>query len=83
MYNESISVQTEICRYKFDNYEDVGNDLCKSKGMILIHPAMRCSEEKVKSRLWEGKGIVVDGKIEVIGMNMLEKLWMKLREEKC
>lgn len=44
---------------------------------------MRCSEEKVKSRLWEGKGIVVDGKIEVIGMNMLGKLWMKLREEKC
>jgi 5'-3' exonuclease len=38
------------------NYEEVRNDLCKSKGMILIHPAMRCSEEKVKSILWEGKG---------------------------
>jgi len=55
-YNESICVQTEICRYKIDNYEEVRNDLCKSKGMILIHPAMRCSEEKVKSILWEGKG---------------------------
>jgi hypothetical protein len=29
--------------------------------------------------LWEGKGVVCDGKIEVIGGNMLGKLWMELR----
>ena len=77
----SINVQIEICKYKFDNYEKVQNDLYKTTGKILIHPAMRCSEEKIKSRLWEGKGIVVDGKIKVIGNNMLGNLWMKLRDK--
>lgn len=79
----SIDVQIEICNYKFDNYNEVRDELCKSMGKILVHPAMRCSEEKVRNRLWEGKGIVVDGKVNVIGMNMLGKLWMNLREEKC
>ena len=44
---------------------------------------MRCSDEKVKSRLWEGRLIIVDGNTQVIGMNMLGKIWMKLRDEKC
>lgn len=80
-HKESINVQTEICNYKFNNYEVVRNELIASKGKILIHPAMRCSEEKVKDKLWEGKGIVIDGKIQVLGMNMLGNLWMKLRDE--
>jgi predicted NAD-dependent protein-ADP-ribosyltransferase YbiA (DUF1768 family) len=80
-YKESVNVQIEICKYKFNNYLEVRNELIASKGKILIHPAMRCSEEKVKDKLWEGKGIIVDGKIEVLGMNMLGKLWMKLRDE--
>lgn len=81
-YIQSINVQVEICNYKFENYENVRNDLYKNKNKILIHPAMRCSEEKVKNRLWEGKGIVVDGKIKVIGKNMLGNLWMKIRDDK-
>lgn len=56
--NLSIRVQIEICKYKFENYEEVKNDLCKSNSKILIHPAMRNSEDKVKSRLWEGKAIM-------------------------
>ena len=52
----SIEVQKEICKWKYDQYEEVRKDLEKSKGKILVHPAMRCSEENVKSRLWEGKG---------------------------
>lgn len=79
----SISVQIEICKYKFENYEDVRNDLVKSHGKILVHPAMRCPSDKVKHKLWEGKGIIVDGKIEVIGKNMLGNLWMKLRDDIC
>jgi predicted NAD-dependent protein-ADP-ribosyltransferase YbiA (DUF1768 family) len=78
-YSLSIDVQKEICKYKYDNYEEVRGDLVKSKGKILIHPAMRCSEEKLKSRLWEGKGVIVDGKIEVIGKNMLGDIWMNIR----
>jgi predicted NAD-dependent protein-ADP-ribosyltransferase YbiA (DUF1768 family) len=76
----SISVQEEICKYKFENYEVVREDLQKSKGKILVHPALRCSEDKLEYRLWEGKGIVVDGKIKIIGKNMLGNLWMKLRD---
>jgi predicted NAD-dependent protein-ADP-ribosyltransferase YbiA (DUF1768 family) len=76
----SIDVQIEICKYKYENYEEVRDELRRSKGKILVHPDMRCSEEKLKSRLWEGKGVVVDGKIEVIGRNMLGNLWMKIRD---
>jgi len=76
----SVDVQVNICKYKFENYKEVRDDLLKSVGKILIHPAMRCSEEKVRTRMWEGKGIVVDGKIEVIGKNRLGKIWMTLRD---
>ena len=78
----SVNIQWEICKYKFEHYEEVRNDLCVvSKGKVLIHPALRCSEDNLKKRLWEGKGVVVDGKIEVLGRNMLGNLWMKLRDE--
>ena len=80
-YMLSVDVQIEICKYKYENYEEVRNELMKSKGKILIHPAMRCSEENVKNKLWEGKGVIVDGNIEVIGMNMLGNLWMKIRDK--
>ena len=72
-----IEVQREICQYKFVNYDRVRSDLILSAGRVLIHPAMRCGNDKVRGRLWEGKGVVVDGRIEVIGGNMLGKLWME------
>jgi len=75
----SGEVQYEICRYKVENYEEVRDDLCKSIGKILIHPAMRCSEEKIVSKFWEGKGIVRDGKIVVLGENRLGNIWMDIR----
>jgi predicted NAD-dependent protein-ADP-ribosyltransferase YbiA (DUF1768 family) len=77
----SIKVQEEICIYKILNYEEVKMDLIKTKGKVLVHPALRCSEEKLKNRLWEGKGIVVDGKVEILGRNMLGNIWMSKREE--
>jgi predicted NAD-dependent protein-ADP-ribosyltransferase YbiA (DUF1768 family) len=80
-YRMSVDVQIEICKYKYENYEEVKEELFKSKGKILIHPAMRCNEEKVKGKIWEGKGIVVDGVVKVIGGNMLGNLWMKIRDE--
>jgi predicted NAD-dependent protein-ADP-ribosyltransferase YbiA (DUF1768 family) len=77
----SVDIQIDICKYKYDNYKEVKDTLVKSKGKVLIHPAMRCSEEKVKSRLWEGKGVIVDGNVKVIGGNMLGNLWMKIRDK--
>jgi len=76
----SIDVQHEICSWKFNNYEEVKKDLLKSGNKILIHPAMRCSQEKLENtRLWEGKAVVVDGKIVILGKNLLGNIWMKQR----
>jgi predicted NAD-dependent protein-ADP-ribosyltransferase YbiA (DUF1768 family) len=79
--NISIDVQNEICIYKWKNVEEVRNDLVKSMGKILVHPAMRCSEEKLKKKYWEGKGVVVDDKIVILGKNRLGNIWMKIRDE--
>jgi|LauGreDrversion2_2_1035103.scaffolds.fasta_scaffold00611_2 predicted NAD-dependent protein-ADP-ribosyltransferase YbiA (DUF1768 family) len=77
--NISQVVQKEICDYKFRLYEQVRTDLTKSGNKLLIHPAMRCSEEKLETRIWEGKGVIRDGKVSVIGGNALGNLWAKLR----
>lgn len=77
--NISRIVQKEICDYKFRLYQEVRNDLLKSGNKLLIHPAMRCSEEKLETRIWEGKGVIRDGKVTVIGGNALGNLWAKLR----
>lgn len=74
-----VDVQREMCLYKYDNYEVVRDDLVNSGVKLLVHPAMRVSDEKVLSNIWCGRAKVVDGKIEVIGRNMLGELWMELR----
>jgi predicted NAD-dependent protein-ADP-ribosyltransferase YbiA (DUF1768 family) len=77
----SVEVQEKICKWKIDHYEEVREDLLKSGDKLLVHPAMRCSEEKLGERIWEGKGVVRDGQIVVLGKNMLGNIWMKCREE--
>lgn len=76
----SLQVQREICQWKIDTYQEVRDDLQKSGTTLLIHPALRCSLDKVQSRLWEGKAVMVDGKIIVLGKNMLGQLWMEYRD---
>jgi ribA/ribD-fused uncharacterized protein len=73
----SVEVQKEICRWKFENYKEVRDDLIKSGSKILIHPAMRCSH--VESRIWEGKASLKYGELVVLGQNILGKIWMELR----
>lgn len=76
----SLEVQKEICRWKLDNYKEVRDDLLKSGTKILIHPALRSSETDLERRIWEGKATVLpDGKLVVLGQNMLGKIWMELR----
>jgi len=76
----SVTVQREICKWKVDNYAEVREDLVKSGTRILIHPAMRCNEEiLVKKKLWEGKAVVRDGKVVVLGKNRLGNIWMDFR----
>jgi len=76
-----IQVQREICQWKLNTYEEVREDLRKSGTTILIHPALRCGLDKVKSRLWEGKATIVDGQVVVVGKNMLGVLWMEYRNQ--
>jgi hypothetical protein len=55
----------------------------KSKGKILIHPALRCSEVLIeRKKVWEGRAIIKDGKLVIIGKNQLGNIWMKLRDNK-
>ena len=74
-------VQVEICKSKYEKYEVVRNDLKNTGNKILIHPAMRCSEDKVKYRIWEGKAVLgEDGEIQVLGGNKLGFIWMYIRD---
>jgi predicted NAD-dependent protein-ADP-ribosyltransferase YbiA (DUF1768 family) len=81
----SVEVQLEISKYKLDTYVEVQDDLRKSGTKVLVHPAARVSDEKVKERFWEGRAFVSDegtreeGTVTIIGQNMLGKIWMDLR----
>lgn len=77
----SMDVQFEICNWKFRHHATVRDDLLSSKGKLLIHPALRCSEEALASRVWEGKGVVRDGQIVVLGRNVLGRMWMQIRDD--
>ena len=46
----SIDVQKQISQFKFDTYPQVKDDLLKSAGKILVHPAMRCAREMLLGR---------------------------------
>jgi len=72
---ECVQVQTRICRYKFEHEEEVRADLRKSGSLVLIHPA-RCNDDQIKRRIWEGR-MTPQG--EVIGGNVLGKIWMEFR----
>lgn len=77
---QSIKVQEQICIWKLDNNEIVKTDLIKSERKLLIHPALRCSEMLIeKKTIWEGRAIMRDGRLIVIGRNQLGNIWMKLR----
>lgn len=76
-YDISQDVQFDICKYKIKHYQEVCEWLKKSGNKILIHPAMRCNDEKTKDKIWEGR--FVNG--EIIGQNKLGYMWMQLRDE--
>jgi hypothetical protein len=75
----SLDVQFAICEWKAGRYETVREDLLRSAGRILVHPALRCSEAKLASRTWEGRAVVQDGRVVVLGRNALGRMWMQIR----
>ena len=76
----SSEVQIKISMYKYETYDEVKEDIKNSGNKILVHPALRTSEEKIMTRTWEGKAVLTDGKVTVIGVNRLGNIWMDLRE---
>ncbi len=80
-YGISMNVQKEICKYKLENYEEVREWLKKSGKCMLIHPALRCSDDNMKDKIWEGRMILSDdGNFEIIGGNKLGEIWMSFRD---
>jgi predicted NAD-dependent protein-ADP-ribosyltransferase YbiA (DUF1768 family) len=79
-FSIGLDVQKEICLWKYKHFEEVRNDLLKSQKKILIHPAMRVNEEKVKNKFWEGRCVVRNDKLVVLGKNMLGNIWMEIRD---
>jgi len=76
-----LGVQEDICRYKLKTDEIVRQDLIKSGNKTLIHPALRCSEEKVeKTCFWEGRAVIKEGNLVILGKNMLGNIWMSLKK---
>lgn len=80
-YSLSVEVQYEICKWKLENYEEVKEWLNRSKGYLLIHPAMRCGDDKMKDKIWEGRLVNgEDGNYVILGGNKLGNIWMNLRD---
>lgn len=76
----SVDVQRQICAYKLKTDEVVKNALLATGEKTLVHPAMRCSLEKVKKCKWEGRVVEENGRRMIVGGNMLGGIWMEMRE---
>jgi ribA/ribD-fused uncharacterized protein len=78
-YQQSIAVQREICFQKYQRYPEIRELLKNTGDKVIIHPS-QTSDKLVGYCLWEGRAKVIDGKMEILGENMLGKLWMELRD---
>jgi predicted NAD-dependent protein-ADP-ribosyltransferase YbiA (DUF1768 family) len=78
----SVDVQKEICGWKIKNNETVKQDLLKSGTRLLVHPALMCSEAKLRDRIWEGRALINErGELIILGQNLLGNIWMDKRDE--
>ena len=69
----AIVVQNKICNYKFNNYQQVRNDLLKSNDKILVHSARFLGP-------WNGRATYNNNELTVLGENKLGEIWMNLRK---
>lgn len=78
---ECVEIQKKICSHKLQTDEAVKSALLATEDKLLVHPAMRCSLEKVRLRKWEGRVVEEGGRRQVVGGNMLGNIWMECREK--
>ena len=69
----AMMIQTNICNYKYNNYEQVRNDLLKSNDKVLIHSARTLGP-------WNGRAKYNNNELTVLGENKLGKIWMNVRK---
>mgnify|MGYP003349247595 FL=1 len=69
----AMMIQTNICNYKFNNYQQVRNDLLNSNDKILIHSARTLGP-------WNGRAKYENNELTVLGENKLGEIWMNLRK---
>ena len=62
-------------------YKEGEPEWAKKQGMYDFTRFPYFDEENLKHKIWEGKGIVVDGKIVILGKNKLGNIWMELRDK--
>jgi predicted NAD-dependent protein-ADP-ribosyltransferase YbiA (DUF1768 family) len=72
--------QNAICESKYFKHQQVRDDIMITKNKTLVHTATRCSEEKVVNCFWEGKAVIRDGGVVILGSNWLGRVWMNIRE---
>lgn len=81
-YWDSIntSIQYEICLYKVNKYEEVLSDLTETHNKVIVHSISRCSDNMLAKQKWAGR-VLHTAKFEILGQNILGKLWMQIRKE--
>ena len=73
-------IQKRICVYKYETYDNIKKLLDDTKDKILVHPALRCSDQNVVKQYWSGRVKIIDQKTKIIGCNALGKIWMSIRK---
>ena len=81
---KGLDVQKKICLYKYRNHKEVREALNNTGDKLLVHPAMRVSNEKMADKIWEGRVIIDEEKncMKVLGGNKLGQIWMDIRNKK-
>jgi len=74
-----IEVQYDICRWKFANDDQVKTDLLSTGNKVLVHSNPMCPDNKIVDRFWDGKVVMENEKIKILGTNRLGTIWMELR----
>jgi predicted NAD-dependent protein-ADP-ribosyltransferase YbiA (DUF1768 family) len=72
--DESVEVQNEICKYKYNNCNEVKKFLDENKNKYLLHQDNRANENTI----WGGREDKKTGKI--IGQNKLGQIWLELNK---
>jgi hypothetical protein len=77
----SLKVQKEINGWKA-TIPEVRADLANTGKRKLVQTDIYTTEKDMEEKIWDGKAIVNEkGKVEIVGKNMMGRIWMEIREK--